>query len=70
VISIDTGASVGSQRDERIDTGTGFTSMTLTMLKMAVLAPIPSASDSAATMVKAGLFAKKITGSGLGTWIS
>ena len=27
------------------------------MLKVAVFAPIPSASDSAATMVKAGLFA-------------
>src|SRR6185503_20262472 len=36
-------------------TGTGFSKMTFTMLKMAVLAPMPSASERAAMTVKAGL---------------
>ena len=39
------------------ETGTGFSRMTLTMLKIAVFAPMPSARESAATKVKAGLFA-------------
>ena len=36
-------------------TGIGRSSTAFTRLKMAVLAPIPSASDSAATTVNAGL---------------
>ena len=36
----------------------GFSNEALMMLKTAVLAPMPSASDSTATMVKAGLFIK------------
>jgi hypothetical protein len=39
------------------ETGTGRNRIAFTMLKIAVLAPMPSASESAAMTVKAGLFA-------------